>query len=601
MTVPTVISAYLPSAGALAPWLARLLPAWLRDYRRGDLSHDLVAGVVTAILLVPQGMAFAILAGLPAQVGLYASILPPVIYALFGSSRTLAVGPVSVAAIMVAHALATHATPDSYLAQAVALALMSGVILLAMGALRLGVLVSLLSHPVLSGFTSAAAVVIIVSQLDHLTGLKITSPAELGLPHELGLQLSIQPAIALLALISIAALLLMGRPLERALARLGVAAGQAQLIGKGGPLAVVLLVSGLALMPALSPLVPVVGAVPAGLPAIGFGFLAEANWLDLLPSAVLIALVGYVESIAIAKALAQRRRQSIAPNRELLALGAANIGAALSGGMPVAGGFSRTMVNFNAGARSQMAGLITAGLVGLVALTLTGLLQYIPKAALAAIIVVAVARLIDFAALKEAWHYDRLDAAVIVATFAGVLVLGIESGLIAGIGASLLLYVWRTRQPHIAVLGRIEGSEQYRNVARHSVLTSPELLLVRVDENLNFANAEFLEQTVSDLVNARPQVRHLVLIGSGVNHIDSSALSTLEKLLESLREAGVILHLAEIKGPVQDRLLRTTLPDLMRPGRIFASAHQAMAELSPAVTAVENQTANSAGAGLRAA
>ena len=576
MNVLSGIGARSPAAATLAR-TPRLLPAWLRHYQRGDLSHDLVAGLVTAILLVPQGMAFAILAGLPAQVGLYASILPPIVYALFGSSRTLAVGPVSVAAIMVAHALATHATPETYLAQAVALALMSGLILLAMGALRLGVLVSLLSHPVLSGFTSAAAVVIIASQIGNLTGLKV---ADLSALSNLAVS-GLQPAILALALISIGGLLLMGRPLERGLTRSGCAAKQAQLIGRGGPLAVVVLATGTALIPALNHLIPMVGAIPAGLPSFSFGFLGQARWIDLLPSAVLIALVGYVESIAIAKALAHRRRQSVSPNRELLALGAANIGAAFTGGMPVAGGFSRTMVNFNAGARTQMAGLITAGLVGLVALTLTGLLQYIPKAALAAIIVVAVARLIDFAALKQAWHYDRLDAAVILATFAGVLALGIEPGLMAGIGASLLLYVWRTRQPHIAVLGRIVGSEQFRNVARHSVSTSPELLLVRVDENLNFANAEYLEQTLSDLVDAQPQVRHLVLIASGVNHIDSSALSTLEKLVVSLRDAGVTLHLAEIKGPVRDRLQRTALPALIHPGRLFASTHQAMAELSP--------------------
>ncbi len=552
------------------------LPAWLAHYQRGDLSHDLVAGIVTAILLVPQGMAFALLAGLPAQVGLYASIVPPLVYALFGTSRTLAVGPVSVAAIMVATALSQHATPETYLGNAMALALLSGLILLLMGWLRLGVLVSLLSHPVLSGFASAAAVVIIASQLPNLTGLHLAAFSSLGMPF----QISLQPAILLLGLLSIGALLLLGKPLEWALARLGIAAEKARLIGRGGPLAVVLLGTGLALLPNLQAVIPVVGAIPAGLPVFSVGLPGGVEWASLLPSALLIALVGYVESIAIAKSLAHRRRETVAPNRELLALGAANVGAAFTGGMPVAGGFSRTMVNFNAGARTQMAGLITALLVGLVALTLTSALQYIPKAALGAIIVVAVARLIDLAALKHAWHYDRLDAAVILATFAGVLALGIEHGLLAGIGASLLLYVWRSREPHIAVLGRIPGSEQFRNVVRHSVETAPDLLLVRIDENLNFANAEYLEQALSDLVNAQPEIRHLVLIGSSVNHIDSSALSTLEKLIQSMREAGVTLHLAEIKGPLRDRLERSALPALLSPGRIFASTHQAVAALS---------------------
>ncbi|MDP2833133.1 MAG: sulfate permease [Pseudomonadota bacterium] len=564
----------------LATRLRPSLPAWLGNYQRGDLPHDLVAGLVTAILLVPQGMAFALLAGLPAQVGLYAGIVPPLVYALLGSSRTLAVGPVSVAAIMVAHALSQHATPETYLAHAMALALLSGLILLLMGWLRLGVLVSLLSHPVLSGFTSAAAVVIIISQLPNLTGLHLDSFTSLSVPF----QFSIQPAILMLGLVSAAALLLMGRPLEIGLVRLGLAPERARLIGRGGPLAVVLLATGLALLPTLRPMIPLVGAIPAGLPGLESGFLGMVDWNahfgELLPSALLIALVGYVESIAIAKSLAHRRRETVAPNRELLALGAANLGAAFTGGMPVAGGFSRTMVNFNAGARTQMAGLITAVLVGLVALTLTGVLQYIPKAALGAIIVVAVAKLIDFSALKEAWHYDRMDASVILATFAGVLILGIEHGLLAGIGASLVLYVWRSRQPHVAVVGRIPGSEQFRNVVRHSVETSPNLLLVRIDENLNFANAEYLEQELTDLVAAQPEIRHLVLIASSVNHIDSSALSSLEKLIPSLREAGVTLHLAEIKGPLRDRLERSALPSLLNPGRIFTSTHQAVAELS---------------------
>lgn len=573
---PSARGAWLLTAIARFPRSRLSLPAWARAYRRNDLQGDLVAGLVTAILLVPQGMAFALLAGLPPQVGLYASIVPPLVYAWLGTSRTLAVGPVSVAAIMVATALAQHATPETYLANALALALMSGAVLLLMGWLRLGVLVSLLSHPVLSGFTSAAAVVIIASQLPQLTGLSLGDFAGLAASW----QFSVQPAVLILGALSVVALLLMGRPLEWALGRAGLKAEHARLVGRAGPLAVLLLATALALLPGWRSLIPVVGAIPAGLPSMDAGFLAEVAWSGLMPSAVLIALVGYVESIAIAKSLAHRRRESIDPNRELLALGAANVSAAFSGGMPVAGGFSRTMVNFNAGARTQMAGLITALLVGLVALTLTGVLQYVPKAALAAIIIVAVARLIDLAALRQAWRYDRLDAAVIVATFAAVLALGIEEGLMAGIGASLVLYVWRSREPHVAVVGRMPGSEQFRNVVRHRVETAPDVLLVRIDENLNFANAEYLEEHLAKLVNDQPDVRHLVLIGSSVNHIDTSALSVLENMIDALGVTEVTLHLAEIKGPVRDRLERSALRDRLGAGRIFASTHEAVATLS---------------------
>jgi sulfate permease, SulP family len=550
------------------------LASWLRRYSRTDFVHDLIAGTVTAILLVPQGMAFAILAGLPAQVGLYASIVPPMLYALLGTSRTLAVGPVSVAAIMVAGALNEHgAAGDPTIA--LALALLSGLILLVMGWLRLGSLVSFLSHPVLSGFTSAAAIVIIGSQLPNLVGLRLTDFRGLGEP----LGLVLHPAVLLLGLASMGALLLMGRPSERGLGRWGVPARIAGLIGKIGPLFVVMLATAFALMPGLEDAIAVVGVIPGGLPRLDLGVPNGTGWLDLFPSAALIALVGYVESIAIAKALAHRRRETVSPDRELVALGAANLGAAFTGGMPVAGGFSRTIVNFNAGARTQMAGLITAALVALVALTLTPLLAHIPKVALAAIIVVAVSRLIDFSALREAWRYDRLDALALMATFVGVLILGIELGLLVGIAVSLLAHVWRTRKPHIAVLGRLAGSEHFRNVERHQAETLPELLLVRVDENLNFANAEYLEKELLTRLMAAPEVRHLVLICSAVNHIDVSALAVLEKLVESLHEAGITLHLAEVKGPVMDRLHRTDLLARLAPGRVFASAHLAVAEL----------------------
>lgn len=564
-------------------WL-RYLPIvhWLRRYTRADLAHDLLAGTVTAILLVPQGMAFALLAGLPPQVGLYASIAPPILYALLGTSRTLAVGPVSVAALMVAHALGTQGVSGDYLSNALVLALLCGLILLVLGMLRLGVLVNFLSHPVLSGFTSAAAVLIIISQLPSLTGIQLPRAAELTQTPALLAEAITRnhPATLLLGLFSVALLVLMGGPLARALRRLGMTTNTAGLIGKTGPLVVVGLATLTTVFLGLADTVAVVGAIPKGLPGLELGFLRASTWLELLPSAALIALVGYVESISIAKALANRRRERVDPNQELIGLGAANLGAALTGGMPVAGGFSRTMVNFNAGARTQMAALITAALVGLVALAFTPLLRDIPKTVLAAIIIVAVVRLIDLASLREAWHYDRTDAAALFVTFAGVLVLGIEQGLLAGIGASLLTYVWRTGKPHIAVVGRVPGSEHFRNINRHRVETWPELLLVRVDENLYFANTAYLEDYLMAKLAAAPAVRHLVLIASAVNYIDVSALASLEKLVATLRDAGITVHLAEVKGPVMDRLQKSELLALLAPGKVFLSTHQAVTELA---------------------
>ena len=566
--------------------LARHLPIlwWGRAYSREDLAGDLLAGVITAILLVPQGMAFGLLAGLPAQAGLYASILPPIVYALLGTSRTLAVGPVSVAAIMVAQALAALPAGADHISSALLLALLSGLILFALGLAQLGVLANFLSHPVLSGFTSAAAVIIIFSQLPNLIGLSLPGHlpfAEVPAAVVAGLARLNLPTLGL-GLLSVALLLLSGAPLERALTRGGISPARAGVIGKTAPLAVVaittLFVDGFALDARHA--VAVVGTLPAGLPALALEIPAWSTLAQLMPAATLIAIVGYVESVSIAKTLANRRRQAVDPNQELLALGAANLAAGVSGGMPVAGGFSRTMVNYNAGARTQAAAIVTALLVAALALFFTPLLAHVPKAALAAIIIVAVSRLIDVHTALAAWRYDRHDGAVLLATAAGVLLLGIEAGLTAGVVLSLLLYIWRASRPHLAVLGRLPGTEHFRNVKRyHDLETWPDLLLVRVDEHLSFANSTYLEQVLMEHVASAPALKHLVLACSGINGIDFSALEMLMKLAVSLKDAHVTLHLAEVKGPVMDKLRETGLLALIGPGRVFLSAHEAVQAL----------------------
>lgn len=568
--------------------LVRHLPFlwWGRAYSREDFGSDLLAGVITAILLVPQGMAFGLLAGLPAEAGLYASILPPIAYALFGTSRTLAVGPVSVAAIMVAQALAGLPAGADYVASALLLALLSGVILFVLGLARLGVLANFLSHPVLSGFTSAAAVIIVLSQLPSLIGLSLPRHLPLAeMPAAIVAGLARLNLHTLgLGLLSVALLLLSGAPLERALARTGISRARAGVIGKTAPLAVVavttLLVAGFALDAEHG--VAVVGTLPEGLPVFALDVPAWSSLVQLMPAATLIAIVGYVESVSIAKTLANRRRQAVDPNQELLALGAANFAAAVSGGMPVAGGFSRTMVNYNAGARTQAAAIVTALLVGTVALFFTPLLAHVPKAALAAIIIVAVSKLIDLHTAVAAWRYDRHDGAVLLATAAGVLLLGIEVGLTAGVVLSLLLYIWRASRPHLAVLGRLPGTEHFRNVKRYQNLESwPHLLLLRVDEHLSFANSAYLEQVLMEHVARAPALKHLVLVCSGINGIDFSALEMLMKLASSLKDAHVTMHLAEVKGPVMDKLRDTGLLGLLQPGRVFLSTHEAVEALAP--------------------
>jgi sulfate permease, SulP family len=569
--------------------LERLLPilGWGRSYSREDLGGDLLAGIITAILLVPQGMAFGLLAGLPPQAGLYAAILPPLVYALFGTSRTLAVGPVSVIAIMVAHALTDVPPGAEYIVSALLLALLGGIVLLALGALRLGLLANFLSHSVLSGFVSAAAIIIVLSQLPHLLGIAL--PRKMALADAPGTVFGAIGNLNLptlgLGVLSVMLLLLSGRPLERLLVGLGMTKAHAGVVGKTAPLAVVLvttfLVAGLGLDTGDG--VAVIGALPTGLPDFGIALPGAKALSELLPAAVLIALVGYVESVSIAKTLANRHRQTVDPNQELIALGGANVAAALSGGLPVAGGFSRTMVNYSAGARTQAAAILTALLVGTVALFFTPALAQVPKTALAAIIIVAVSRLIDVHGAITAWRYDRHDGVVLLGTLLGVLVIGIEGGLMLGVVLSLLLYVWRASRPHVAELGRLPGTEHFRNVNRYAnVETWPEILLVRVDENLSFANSAYLEETIMERVAHRPQLEHLVLVASSINSVDLSALETLAKLGQSLRSAQVTLHLAEVKGPVMDRLKHTGLIKSLDPGRVFLSAHEAVEALAVA-------------------
>lgn len=572
--------------GASDPGRVRARRFRLPVYRRSDFTSDLVAACITAILLVPQAIAFALLAGLPPEAGLYASILPPLAYALLGTSRMLSVGPVSVAAIMVASALSApevEARGDD-LSSALVLAMESGLILLAMAALKMGTLINFVSHPVLTGFTSGAAVLIIANQLPGLLGLE--SPPRLigsaAMACLAGYAQGVNGVSAAIGLAAIGWLWWSNQPLSRWLVRRGLQPAGVAALTKSGPLLVVavstLAVSGLGLE--ASSEVLTVGAVPAGLPQPSLGFLSADTWALLLPPAVFISLIGYVESVAIAKVTARLRRQRIDANRELAALGAANMAAAFAGGMPVAGGFSRTMVNFSAGAQTQMAGVMTAGLVAVAACYFTPWFAHIPKATLAAIILVAILPLLRLKALLHTFRFDRADGAAQAATFAGVLGLGLEAGLGLGIVLTLLGHLWRTSKPHIAVVGRVPGTEHFRNIRRHQVETWPGLLLVRVDESLSFANAGFVEEFIGAALARRPEVQHVVLIATSINHVDATALEALESLALDLRRAGVTLHLSEVKGPVLDALKRSDLIERLAPGRVYFRTEEAVRELA---------------------
>ncbi len=568
--------------------LASFVPAsaWLRRYSRQDAGGDLTAGVIVAIMLVPQAMAYALLAGLPPEVGLYASMAPPIIYAVFGSSRTLAVGPVAVASLMVAAALGNRMVEGTadYVTGALVISLEVGLILFALGLTRAGFVANYLSHPVMSGFTSAAALIIALSQVKHLLGLPM--PGNLDFGHTMVAIVSslpqINPMTTGIGAAAIALLVLMRGRLLILLRVLGVPANAAVLLTRAGPLVVVVMataiVAGLDLQATSN--VAVVGVIPAGLPRFAAPSFDLALWAELGPSSFAIALVSFVESVAIAKVLAAKRRERVAPNQELIGLGLANVAGAFSGASPVCGGFARSAVNFQGGARTQMAAVVTAILVGVSTAFLTPLFLHMPHAVLAAIIVVPVIGLFDAESFLKNLRYSKADGIAQLLTFLAVLGLGIEIGILCGVALSLLFHLWRTSRPHIAIVGRVGLTEHFRNVLRHKVTTYPGLILLRVDESLYFPNIKFIEDRVLTEIAERRDLKHFILICSSVNVIDASALETLEDMRVTLGEFGIGLHLAEVKGPVMDKLERIGFVDRLGRDHIHLSTHDAVVRLA---------------------
>lgn len=557
----------------------KALPLWMRNYQKAWFSGDLAAGVIVTVMLIPQSLAYALLAGLPPEVGLYASILPIVAYALFGSSMTLAVGPVAIASLMTASALQPLAAAGSeqYVALAIQLSLLSGLMLLVFGALRLGFLAHFLSHPVISGFISGSAVLIAVGQLKHLLGVKVAGVDVLDILLNLAHAMPQTNLVTLaIGLASVLFLVASRRYLGRLLLFAGASANLAGMAAKLAPMFAVILATAVVAVLRLNETagVSVVGAVPQGLPQLALPDVSMQVFGQLWLPALLISLVGFVESVSVAQSLALKRQQRIEPNRELLGLGAANLASAFSGGFPVTGGFARSVVNFAAGANTPLAGIISALLMGVVIAAMTGLFHYLPHAVLAATIVVAVVSLIDLETLREAWRYDKADALSLLATAAGVIALGVEAGILMGVALSLGALVWRSSHPHIAVVGRVPGTEHFRNVDRHTVVTESGLIAIRVDESLYFANSSELQDKVESLVAAAPDTRHVLLVCSAVNQIDTTALGVLTELERSLAQRQIVFMLAEVKGPVMDRLQHTALGQRLQ-GKVFLSVHEA--------------------------
>ena len=559
---------------------AGILPRWA-EYWRAGLTDDLVAAVIVTILLVPQSLAYALLAGLPPVVGVMASLLPILAYATFGSSTTLAVGPVAVLAMMTAQAVAPVAAAHGLGVHLVALvlALEMAVVFLAAAVLRLDVFAALLSAPVLQGFITGASIVITIGQLPQLLGVAVRGDTLTELVQALSRVESLAPhaSTAAMGLVALMALWSIRRFGARAATSLGVPARPAQLLTRIAPMVVVVAaIAWVAWMPSAAQGVALAGRIDL-LEGLSFPKLWEAPtavWLDLMPAAGLLGLVAYVESLAVAEALGARRGEKVLPRRELFGLAAANAAASVSGGMPVTGGFARSIVNFDAGARTRMAGVWTALFLAIAVLVLGDVLRFLPKAVLAATIVVAVLSLVDLKPFKQAWRYSRLEFALMASVALLTIAVGVEEALGVGVLAAAGLLLQRTARPHWAEVGRLPGTEVFRNVKRFQVETVPQVLSIRVDESLLFTNSRWLSETLGALPSQRPALRHIVLMMPGVNDIDFTGLEGLIHLSRDLEAHGVLLHLSELKGHVSDRLQVTGVAQWLT-GEIFRTQHEA--------------------------
>ena len=557
---------------------------WLSNYNKSTFSSDVVAAIIVTIMLLPQSLAYAMLAGLPPQVGLYASIFPLLAYAMFGTSRTLAVGPVAVVSLLTAStvgAIASQGTVD-YLTAAILLAFMSGLFLLLLGIFKLGFLANFLSHPVITGFINAAAIIIATSQLKHLLGIKVTGRSFYDLITSIFSQLTQVNFITLILGISVAAFLLWSKKsLKTLLTSKSVGMLVATIVSKSGPFIVVVITVIISASFRLEQYdVRIVGDIPVGLPSLTIPSFDYELWAALIGPAILISIIGFMESISVAQTLAAKKRQRIKPDQELVGLGAANIASAFSGSYPVTGGFSRSVVNFDAGAETPAAGAFTAIGIAIAAMLLTPLLYYLPVVTLAMIIIVAVVSLIDFSTMDQTWRYSRADFAAMLATIVITLLFGVEKGVMSGVVLSIGVHLYNTSRPHVAIIGNVAGTEHFRNILRHEVSTSGKVLSLRVDESLYFANARFLEDYIYDQIAKRPELEHVVLLCSAVNAIDASAFESIEEINRRLKDSGVKFSMSEIKGPVMDRLKRTEFFHHLT-GKVYLSHYQAINNIDP--------------------
>ena len=566
--------------------LRRYVPVfdWGRTYTRTTFSNDMIAALIVTIMLIPQSLAYALLAGLPPEAGIYASIVPIVLYAIFGTSRALAVGPVAVVSLLTASAIGQVAEQGTagYAVAALTLAFLSGGFLVLLGVLRLGFLANFLSHPVIAGFITASGILIATSQLKRILGISASGHT---LPEMIASILEhlgeINLITVIIGVLATAFLFWVRKGLKPLLRRLGASALVADIATKAGPVgAVVVTTVSVWLFGLDNAGVKIVGEVPQGLPPLTLPSFSPDILGALLVPAILISVIGFVESVSVAQTLAAKKRQRIDPDQELIGLGAANLGAAFTGGYPVTGGFSRSVVNYDAGADTPAAGAYTAVGLSIAAVGLTPLVYFLPNATLAATIIVAVLSLVDFSILKKTWDYSKKDFAAVAVTILLTLGMGVEVGVATGVLVSVLLHLFKTSRPHVAEVGLVPGTQHFRNILRHRVETNETLLILRVDESLYFANARFLEDYIQKRVTSGTLIKNVVLMFPAINDVDYSALESLEAINRRLRDMGIGLHLSEVKGPVMDRLDRSHFIDELN-GRVFLSQYDAWRAFNP--------------------
>ncbi|MEP3892008.1 MAG: sulfate permease [Hellea sp.] len=555
---------------------------WLRGYNGGVFTEDLVAAIIVTILLVPQSLAYALLAGLPPQVGIYVSIFPLLAYAAFGSSRYLNVGPTAVISLMTAAAIA--GLPEgTRLISAAVLALMTGGILLIAGLFKAGFVMNFVSRPVVSAYITGAALLIIFSQLKHIFGVSASGNTVFALLGDLWANLANTNITALeIGLAAIIILWSIKKYFAYALVKLHVKSRTAKLIGRMAPILIVAIFIGISSGFNLADKfdLSVVGEIPAGLPPLDLPMLPLNDIKALLVPAIVIAIVAFVDSTSTAQELAARARGRIDSNKELLGLGASNIIAGLSGGYPINGSMSRSAVNFSAGGQTQIVGLLVAAFMALTAVFLTPVLKALPLAVLAALIIVACFNLLDFKSLWRTWIYSRADGITALATFLAVLLLGVQWGVLAGVVLAMALHISSTLKPNMSLVGRFPGTEHYRDAARFNVETNEIVKTLRIDESLYYANARYLEDKVARVVAENDEMTDLVLMCTAVNRIDASALSSLEEINKRLKSADIKLHFSDMQSRVKERLFRSSFLERLT-GQIFLSQHEAMEELEP--------------------